>query len=434
MIRTLRGLAPLAIVAVALAACSTPAPEPSADATTGTTGDVVEISFVSQLEPAEIPPLEELIAQFEAENPNIRVKLDHVSYSQVLESLPLQLETGEAPDIMRMTRFELAPYFLDLSPYVDVDYWMDNMGPTQEMVSAGEEPHPTGMFSNVTVTGGFVNTTLFEQAGVDVPDSNATWDEWRDAAVAVAEVTGTTAMAIDRSGHRLVAPAINMGAQFFDAEGNVQLVGDEGFKAWLERFVEWNNDGTMNQDFWATGDAFREARDDFVAGKLVFLYSGNWNVGTLDTAIGDAFDWAGIAGPCGPAACTAMPGGGIFVGFKGTEHPEAVAAFLDFLVQEDNYRYWAESTLDLPQHSGLIEQGLDFKVETPAAGAAMNVFAQSTEDVSSIATDVLTSPIQGAILDTLRDRATQAITGELSVDEAIERMQQDIDAAAAAVG
>ena len=32
-----------------------------------------------------------------------------------------------------------------------------------------------------TVTGPYVNVTMFEDAGVDMPEEGATWDDWADA-------------------------------------------------------------------------------------------------------------------------------------------------------------------------------------------------------------------------------------------------------------
>ena len=60
--------------------------------------------------------MRQLIADFEAENPNIKVELNTTSYQQVLEQLPLLLESGDAPDLMKLTNYNLREYFLDLSP------------------------------------------------------------------------------------------------------------------------------------------------------------------------------------------------------------------------------------------------------------------------------------------------------------------------------
>jgi len=60
----------------------------------------------------------------------------------------------------------------------------------------------TGFMTQLTLTGGFANATLFEQAGVALPGKCATWDDWVNAADKVAKSQGTAAaFAFDRSGH-----------------------------------------------------------------------------------------------------------------------------------------------------------------------------------------------------------------------------------------
>ncbi|MCW5951386.1 MAG: carbohydrate ABC transporter substrate-binding protein, partial [Propionibacteriaceae bacterium] len=242
-----------------------------------TTAEQVHLSLALNTEPAEVPVLEELIKRFQAANPNIVIDLSNVPYDQLLQQLPLQLESGEAPDIMRLTLFEYAPHLLDLSPYLsDVDYWMENMGPTQELLSkaGGGTAHPVGLFLPVTVTGTFVNKTLFEQAGVPLPPDDAGWEEWAEATRKGADATGTPARAVDRSGHRLVGPALSRGAQYMDATGEFVFAGDEAFADWVTLFVELNQNGTMAKDVWVSSSTFKDARDAFVTGELVFYYSG----------------------------------------------------------------------------------------------------------------------------------------------------------------
>ena len=96
--------------------------------------------------------------------------------------------------------------------------------------------------SQLTMTGPYVNKTLFEQAKVPVPGPKATWDQWIDATRAVAKATQTpSAMAWDRSGHRFAGPAISNGAKIFDAKGELML--DDGYKTTVTKFVGWNLDG-----------------------------------------------------------------------------------------------------------------------------------------------------------------------------------------------
>ncbi len=184
-----------------------------------TSGDVVTLRITWYDDGNEGLILRELLDRFEADNPDIKVVVDTVPYSSgILESLPLQLEAGEGPDMARVTQLGLiAPYMLDLRSFLtDAAYWDENFGPFLAWMQAepGGNAIP-GYMTQLTVTGPFINRTLFEQAGVEVPSDNSaevTWEEWAAAAKEVAAATDTFAMAMDRSGHRLAGPAVSMGA------------------------------------------------------------------------------------------------------------------------------------------------------------------------------------------------------------------------------
>ena len=51
----------------------------------------------------------------------------------------------------------------------------------------------------------------------------------------------------------------------------------------------------------------------------------------MGSQIGKAFDWVAVPNPCGPAACTGIPGGAAYVALKRTKSPKEVGRFLDFL-------------------------------------------------------------------------------------------------------
>ncbi len=186
----------------------------------------------------------------------------------------------------------IAPYMLDLRPYLtDAAYWDENFGPFLAWMQAepGGNAIP-GYMTQLTVTGPFINRTLFEQAGVEVPSDSSdevTWEEWAAAANEVAAATDTFAMAMDRSGHRLAGPAVSMGATYFDAEGNPLLVGDEGFKTMAQLMVDWHADGTMMPEVWiGAAGSYQAANEPFINAQLVFYMSGSWQVGQFQRA-----DW-----------------------------------------------------------------------------------------------------------------------------------------------
>ena len=401
-------------------------------------GEPVELRMTWYTDGNEDVVMRDLLDRFEAENPNITVVMDTVAYqSGILENLPIQLAAGEGPDLARVTNLGgLSEYYLDISPYVNTAYWEDNFGPFLNWVRpAGDTSGIYGMMTQLTVTGPYINKTLFDQAGVEVPTGDVTWEEWADLTQQVADATGTDfAMAMDRTGHRFAGPAISQGAGYFDADGNPAL-DDEGFRAMAQLLVDWHDDGTMPIDVWASSSgAYVPANDLFVNGQVVLYMSGSWQIGQFANSIGDAFDWQVIPNPCGPGACSGMPGGAALVPIKDTEHPEEVAMLMDFLAQEEILGEFSARTLFIPGHLGLSSSGVAYETDLEAASNALSTFVGQVGKLDQTAFDLQAYPFNFSIFNASRDRITQVILDELTLDEAMERIQEDVDQAIAEAG
>jgi alpha-1,4-digalacturonate transport system substrate-binding protein len=452
-----RILSAMVVLLLVLGACAAPvAPPPAADAPAGeateaaaeeateaapeaeaaAAGDAVTLRIAWYDDGNEGAVLRELLDRFEAENPGIKVVVDTVPYSPgILETLPIQLEAGEGPDMARVTQLGvLSKYYLDLRPYLsNAEYWETNFGPFLAWMQSepGGNAIP-GFMTQLTVTGPFINRTLFEQAGVAVPSDSSdevTWEEWADAARQVAEATGTFAMAMDRSGHRLAGPAVSQGATYFDAEGNPQMVGDEGFKTMAQLMVDWHADGTMMPEVWiGSGGSYAAGNEPFINAQLAMYMSGSWQIGQFADKIGDAFDWEAVPNPCGPGGCTGMPGGAALVAINTTEHPEEVAKVMEYLTSEEVMSEFYARTLFIPGHLGLAETGVDFQTELPQAKQALEMFSSQVGKLQPLAYDLQAYKFNTILFNSNRDRLTQVLAGELTLDEAIEKMQEDIDA------
>jgi alpha-1,4-digalacturonate transport system substrate-binding protein len=377
----------------------------------------------------ECDVLREIAGQFTAKHQGTTITIDQVSYKVVLESLPVQLAAGNGPDIARVTDFgTMAPYLLDIRPMLpDADYWEKNFGATLAwMRKDAQDQGIYGLASQLTLTGPFVNASLFEQANVPIPDAKASWDDWAAAVQKVAKATGTPfGMAWDRSGHRFAGPAISYGAKYFDADGKPAVV-DDGFKAMASRFVAWNKDKTIEPDVWAsTGGGYRDAFEEFANGKIVAYLSGSWQLARMQKQIGDGFDWRAAPNPCGPAACTGMPGGAAFVALKTSKSPKEVAEFLDYLASEPVYKHMMEATANVPAHAGLQSAGLQYDL-SPSAKQAMGVFTQAATALSPIAYKLQGYRFNRVLFDATADRLSQAISGQITLDQAYERITSDI--------
>ena len=158
--------------------------------------------------------------------------------------------------------------------------------------------------------------------------------------------------------------------------------------------------------------------------------AGSWQVGAMVRDIGDAFDWEVIPNPCGPAACTGMPGGAGLVALADTDHPAEVAQLMAYLAQEEVLAEFYGRTLFIPGHLGLAASGVDFATDSAAAKEALGVFANQVTKLDPIAYRLQAYPFSfPTVFNPIRDRLTQVFVGELTLDAALERIQADGDQA-----
>ena len=397
--------------------------------TTAFAGDVRVMWYSDGVE-GEV--IQDLLNRFMEQNPDINVVLDNVAYQVIQEQLPIELEAGRGPDIARVTNIKaLAGHWLDLTPHIaDPEYWRANLGEQFDWMRPDGSDAIPGFMTQLTLTGGFANKTLFEQAGVEIPGADATWDDWVEAAGKVQDSQQlNAAFAIDRSGHRISGPNVSYGANYI-ADDRTPAPVDDGVKAFAERLVKWTESGRMNKETWvsAAGTTYRAGADDFINAQIAYYYSGSWQIANLSTKIGDAFDWVATGSPCGPAACSGLPGGAALVGIKYTQNPGDVGKVMDYLASEDVVREFTERTLFLPAHKGVIAGDIDFKTDDPNVKGALNAFVKATTQVAPNAGALPAWKWGSAYYGGLVTRISQVMAGELSLDDAYARIDEDIAA------
>jgi alpha-1,4-digalacturonate transport system substrate-binding protein len=404
-----------------------------------TAASAVELRFTCAQDGNECDTMAAIFNRYTAQHPDVTVKMDLVPYKAILENLPVELAAGTGPDLAKVTDLGgLHKYYLDLTPYVDKQYWETNFGKTLDWYRAGKDDKGIyGLQTQLTITGAYVNKTLFDQAKVAMPGAGATWDDWAKASVAVAKATGTKyPMAMDRSGHRFAGLAIPYGATYFDANGNPEL-SDAGFAAASKQFVAWNSDGTMDRDVWAGsgGSSYADATKEFINGDLVFYYSGSWQAQKFASQIGTGFDWEVIPAPCGlagPTGCSGMPGGSGVVGFAQTKHPKEVAALLNFLAQPENYSELEAKSLNIPANATVAKAGVKYEGASPETAKALNAWSAQVATISPVGYAYQGYKNNRSMFNITVARLTQVIVKELTSDEAQAKMADDLKQALAA--
>lgn len=401
--------------------------------------DAVELRITWYNDGTEGDALRAALDQFEAANPGIKVVIDDIGYKDpnvYHSTIQAQVESGSPPDLARVNDVaRLAGTYLDLTPLVkDSKYWTDSFSKAV-LDSLRKDDKDTGIYGfplNFTITAPFVNRTLFKQAGIEVPSdtkADVTWEEWADVSKKVADATGTPfAIAFEPRGHRFWGIAISEGGKWFNDEGNF-TVDSAGFRKAAQELLDWNKNGISDPAIWANlPDGPKLAREQFINGQAVFLYSGSFAVGGLATGIGTKFDWSAVPNPSGPGGSTGSPGGSLLVGFAGTKHPQEVAKLMDYLTQEDVLSEFSIKSSFLPGHLGLAKQGLKFT----ANADILNQLSLEIPKIDEQAYKLQYSKYAFTYNRPIDNRLAQVIAGELSLDDAIKAIQKDVDDAIAA--
>ena len=403
--------------------------------------DSIEVTFTCYQDGTECDTYSDLLDRFMEENPGIVVNMETVPYQFIIESLPVIVEVGDGPDIARVTDYPgFSDFYLDMRPYMEDPALLEdnfNAVPLAAFRGEGDEDGLHGFPDAVTATAPFVNATLFEQAGVELLGEGATWEEWIDALTQVRDATGVDyAFTIDNRGHRFAGPAMSMGANFFDDEGNFALAGDEGFSAFAEMLKNWLDTGLSATETWATGDTYTAANEFFINVQTVMYFSGSWQVGGFANTIGDAFDWVVVPNPTGPGGSTGVVGGAGIAAFDSGDDARnaAITAVMEYLLQPEVYAEFSGRTLNLPAHAGALEIGIEYDTENPLVADALAQFGAEVGKLQDQAWMVAFNPFSFAYFSASNTRLAQYFFGEIDLEDVTVGIQSDIEDAMANAG
>ncbi len=222
--RSLRLLAPLALLALVLAACGTtggsdassssasaqasssvessPAASASGSAPTNgsaqasTSGEQVTLTWAFWGSPEEVATHEQVAQAFMQQHPNIQIQTYHQPFADYFTKLQTLWASGDAsaiPDVMFM--FPVPRYAADgvlenLDPYIQQsnynteDYWPALLD------SVKYEDHIYGLPRDMSAEVLYYNKALFDQAGVAYPTDSWTWNDLQAAAQQLTQAEG----------------------------------------------------------------------------------------------------------------------------------------------------------------------------------------------------------------------------------------------------
>jgi alpha-1,4-digalacturonate transport system substrate-binding protein len=182
------------------------------------------------------------------------------------------------------------------------------------------------------------------------------------------------------------------------------------------------------------GATHRELFSDFLNAATVMYFGGSWTLAQMDTEVGDLFDWAVVPAPCGPSSCTVMPGGGAMTVFNHSENPDIAGQLVDFYARPENLDYYISREVEIPSAVSQIENGVEYPSASERTSEALATFIAQIPKMDDAAYRFQGWRYQRAMMNAMTTRISQVLNNELTVDEALVRIEEDVNLAIQAGG
>lgn len=430
--RVALALASVLAAVVALAACGSSG---SSSGGGNDSGEVVEISFWHGQSEETAEALEELVDEFNETHPTIKVSKDAggVQADEMLTKVTAALASGSYPDIAYIFGSDVAnvarsPKAVDLTEAVQEPGWnWDDFWPS-ERATATIDGHVRAIPALADVLALIYNKKLFEEAGVEPPNENTSWDEYRQLTKEVTDpgkgIFGSAWPGVggEDTVWRLWPMVWQLGGEIVSDDG--KSVGFDN-ESGLQSLTTIHDMAVVDKSVYVDPDPSGDRTGQlFQNGKLAVWPAGPWAL--LDVKTGGIE--AGVAPlPAYRGEHTSIAGPDNWMVFdNGDARREAAITFLKWLSAPKQDLRWAEATGQLPLRSTTAEMpaferyaeewpGIDTFVESLAGGRSrpnLETYPQMSEAVGRGLVSVLLGEAEPAdALKKMSQEANEALAG-----------------------
>ncbi|TDL80954.1 ABC transporter substrate-binding protein [Peribacillus frigoritolerans] len=326
--------------------------------------EVVTLNFF-QFKVEIADQLQAMIKEFEAEHPNIKVKLETVGggadYGAALKA---KFASGEEPDIFNNGGFKELELWKEKLADLSGEPWVEHVLPIGKVPMTDADGKLYGMPVNLEGYGFVYNKDLFEKAGITEPPK--TIDELKEAAkkLEAKKITPFSAgygewWVIGQ--HLLNIPfAQQEDPEAFIAglyDGSEKIVGNKQFKEFkevLDTELKYANDNPLTTDYNTQVTLF-------ASGETAMLQQGNWTENMI-TEINPEINMGFLPIPISNDESAGNLPVGVpnnWVLNKNSEHLEEAKTFLDWMVSsETGKRYITEEFAFIPAFDNIEPAGL----------------------------------------------------------------------------
>ncbi|AYY12051.1 sugar ABC transporter substrate-binding protein [Actinobacteria bacterium YIM 96077] len=403
-------------LALVLAACSQGSATRSED-TSDAAGESATIRYMNfSANDGNEENLDEIVAAFEEAHDGIEVEVETYPFDEYFTVLQTAVAGGTVADTFELNYENFVTYAENgsLAPLDDIDgsAYQDSL--LEAFNRDGAQYGVPTSFSNVVL---FYNETLFEEAGVDPPTDEWTWEDEREAAEQLTDAdAGIWGDYQPVSFHEFYKTLAQAGGEFLDDDASeARFNSPEGVRAatWLVEksgtSMPTEADGAGTPDFDS---------DLFADGKLAMWHTGIWMFGAMADV---DFEWDVVVEPGDAEKASAMFANGAVVS-ESTEHPEAAQAWIDFLAASDvTTQVRLDASWELPPVADESKLS-DYLDVTPP---------DNRQAVLDSLDNVVLPPVierQQEMQDIVTEELESAAAGRKSVEDALDDAEERVNA------
>ena len=384
--------------------------------------DTVTLRFWAMGREGEV--VQELVRDFERENPGVRVRVQQIPWSAAHEKL-LTAFVGEAtPDIAQLGNTWMAEFAALRA--------LEPLGPRLARSTVVDSAYFPGIWDTNVIDGEtlgvpwyvdtrllFYRRDLFARAGYErMPD---TWAEWRKALVAVKRQAGPNGYALflpPNEYEPLLVLGLGAGSRFLVDDGTRGAFSKPEFRRAFDFYVGLYRDGLAPP---VRNNEIANIYQEFARGYFAAYITGPWNLGEFERRLPDSLQnsWATapMPGPDGPASGASLAGGASLVVFRGSRHKKEAWRLLEFLSRPDQQLRFYRLTGDLPaRREAWSDTALTRDPRIRAFGEQLARTVASPK-----------VPEWELIANRLRDYAERVVRGGAPADSTLAELDRDVD-------
>ncbi|MGP4079248.1 ABC transporter substrate-binding protein [Pseudalkalibacillus sp. R45] len=395
-------------------------------AETSEEGEQVEIEFwTMQLSPTFDDYINGVIADFEKENPDIKVKWVDVPWADMEKKILAAVASETAPDVANLNP-QFASKLAELDALVNMDEKVDDE--TQNKYFEGVWKSntfndktfgiPWYLSSQVTM----YNTDIFKEAGLDPDSPPKTFDELKDVAKTIKEETGKYAFFPPLDASHLLETLVMMDVDLTNEDMTKAAFNTpEGIKA-FEFFVDLYQDDLIPREVLTEGHG--KAIDMYQAGQLAILASGPQFLNKVEENAPDILkatkSGPQITGVSGKKNTAAMN----LVVPKQSEHQEEAVQFSVFITNAENQVEFDKIVPILPSIESALEDPYfnELPEDPTPIDEARIVSAEQLKE-----SEVLVPPMKNyeELKTSINEALHAAMLGKMTPEEAVEQAETE---------